>query len=223
MSKGGWWDGQTRFRNGSWNNPAAVRQPVEVLLSLPLSFVPRQGKNPEDVVRRYTEKIKVLPDEVGKSGVNTPQHTHASPMPTVMPPFDVQTERESCGEHTVVWNGSRWSISLGYSRTAPSAWRGWPWRRDTKASCSTKASSQSWWANLASAATCTICCAWWPCTTMAIRWVKAAKPDAAVMSLAAQMTNLATSCSLTEFQGAGGGPGSAFCCTQMAIGYIGSL
>lgn len=45
---------------------------------------------------------------------------------------------------------------------------------------------------------------------MAIRWVKAAKPDAAVMSLAAQMTNTATSCSLTEFQGAGRGPGSAF-------------
>lgn len=39
----------------------------EALLSLPLSFVPRQGKNPEDVVRRYTEKIKVLPDEVGRA------------------------------------------------------------------------------------------------------------------------------------------------------------
>lgn len=25
-----------------------------------------KGKNPEDVVRRYTEKIKVLPDEVRK-------------------------------------------------------------------------------------------------------------------------------------------------------------
>ena len=32
------------------------------------------GKNPEDVVRRYTEKIKVVPDEVGKT--NTHTHTN---------------------------------------------------------------------------------------------------------------------------------------------------
>lgn len=85
-------------------------------------------------------------------------------------------------KYTVMSNG-RWSILVGYSRIVPSAWRGWSCHRAMKASCSTKASSQSWWANLASVGTCTICCAWWPCTTMAIRWVKACEPDVVMMSL----------------------------------------
>lgn len=124
-----------------------------------------KGKNPEDVVRRYTEKIKVVPDEVR------------------IKPIGAHIQDLSCFMSTVMYmsNGSS-TILARYSRTVPSAWRGWSCHPAMKASCSTKASSQSWWANLASVGTCTICYAWWPCTTMAIRWVKACEPDAVMMS-----------------------------------------
>lgn len=116
-------------------------------------------------MKRYTEKIKVLPDEVRntmskfKRFVPTPWCTRWL--------FDALTE----------------CPSVGSFRIAPSAWRGCSCPRAMKASCSTKASSPSWWASLASAGTCTICCAWWPCTAMATRWVKAGEPHAVVMSL----------------------------------------
>lgn len=36
---------------------------------------------------------------------------------------------------------------------------------------------------MANVVTCTICCASWPCTTMAIRWVQACEPDVVMISL----------------------------------------
>lgn len=128
-------------------------------------------------MRRYTEKIKVVPDEVRKRLVPTSRCTLSL--------FDVRTKCKSFACRT-----ADEAFRLVYSRTVPSAWRGWSCRRAMKASCSTKASSQSWWASLASVGTCTICCAWWPCTTMAIRWVKACEPDVVMMSLQAQIINL---------------------------------
>lgn len=145
-----------------------------------------QGKNPEDVVRRYTEKIKVLPDEVRRRRENVCSHSwfrkllahQEMPCDTIWCPNRIWTSPKN----TLMEDG-RWNICVGYSRTVPSAWRGWSCHRAMKASCSTKASSQSWWANLANVGICTICCAWWPCTTMAIRWVKACEPDVVMMSL----------------------------------------
>ncbi|KPP61592.1 hypothetical protein Z043_120295 [Scleropages formosus] len=40
----------------------------------------RKGKNPEDVVRRYTEKVKVVPDEVSAVHCRGPFHSIAAPL-----------------------------------------------------------------------------------------------------------------------------------------------
>lgn len=65
-------------------------------------FLLWQGKNPEDVVRRYTEKIKVVPDEVRKT------------KKFGCPPADALCRSlmslTTCESFT---SNSRWSISVG--------------------------------------------------------------------------------------------------------------
>lgn len=57
-----------------------------------LDLFPCEGKNPEDVVRRYTEKIKVMPDEVR----HTCRLKGFTPIPSfTLSPFDALTECES--------------------------------------------------------------------------------------------------------------------------------
>lgn len=53
-----------------------------------LDLFPCEGKNPEDVVRRYTEKIKVVPDEVRR----TCRLTGFTPIPSfTLSPFECES------------------------------------------------------------------------------------------------------------------------------------
>ena len=55
-------------------------------------------------------------------------------------------------------------------RTAPSAWSGWSRPLATRVCFGTRVCDLSLWAAWAAVATCTTCCASWPCTPMATRW-----------------------------------------------------
>ncbi len=111
------------------------------------------GKSSEDVVRRYTVKIKTAPDEVIDDG-----HVTSRALCCLLAEL-MSEAADVCQCYSLL-------ISV---RTAPSAWSDWPPRPDTRECWATKASSPSWWANWESADTCTIFCVWWPCTTTAIR------------------------------------------------------
>lgn len=122
------------------------------------------GKTPEEVVKRYLQKVRNPPEEVSAchSWLLMTPHTNTSQ-----------------------WNTSQW-IRFFWSeqvlwlllRTAPSAWRPWLDHQATKALVWGAYRGLSLWAAWLSVDTSTTSSAWLPCTTMAIRTAASSAPPA---------------------------------------------